>query len=444
MVKRRVSRPLGAAVLLVLALGGLAACGDESGDSDGDGGSATERTHAPQPTDASGAPCDYTTGGGEAAKPVDPPAATAAYSGTVDVTIETSVGDLAATLDASKAPCTVNSFTSLASQGYFDGTSCHRLTTSGIFVLQCGDPTGSGSGGPGYSFADELSGSETYPAGTLAMANAGPGTNGSQFFVVYADTPLPASYTVFGTVDEAAVATVAKVAEAGTDDANGAGDGAPKTAVDVEFVEVGDAGNAPSASPTATATTAAPTGACTYTSDDTGGSGDTPVEAPPADPTVDGEVKGVITTNVGTIPITLDATATPCTVNSFVSLAEQGYFDGTSCHRLTTEGILVLQCGDPTGSGTGGPGYTFPDELTGEETYPTGTLAMANAGPDTNGSQFFIVYGETPLPPSYAVFGKVSAAGIKVVAKVAKAGVKDGGGDGAPKKPVKFTKVTIS
>lgn len=443
MVKRRVSRPLGAAVLLVLALGGLAACGDDSGDdggSDNGGGSASERTHAPQPTDPAGAPCDYPEAE-EASKEVDPPASTAAYSGTVDVTIETSVGDLAATLDASAAPCTVNSFTSLASQGYFDGTSCHRLTTAGIFVLQCGDPTATGAGGPGYAFADELTGDETYPAGTLAMANAGPGTNGSQFFVVYGDTELPASYTVFGTIDEASVATVADVAAAGV--ADGSGDGAPATPVDLEFVEVGEASEAPPASPTATATTAEPAGACTYASDGTGGSGSEPVEAPPAEPSVEGSVRGVITTDVGRIPITLDATAAPCTVNSFVSLASQGFFDGVACHRLTTEGILVLQCGDPTGSGGGGPGYSFPDELTGQESYPTGTLAMANAGPDTNGSQFFIVYGETPLPPSYTVFGSVSAAGVQVVSRAARSGVEGGGNDGAPARPVTFRQVAV-
>ncbi|MCW2813392.1 MAG: peptidylprolyl isomerase [Nocardioides sp.] len=437
MVKRRVSRSLGVAAALVLALG-LTACGDEEGGEpggSGSGDSASERTHAPQPEDPDGAPCDYPASG-EAARPVDPPAGTAAYSGTVEVTIETSQGDLAAVLDAAAAPCTVNSFTSLASQGYFDGTSCHRLTTAGIFVLQCGDPTATGSGGPGYAFADELTGSETYPAGTLAMANAGPGTNGSQFFVVYADTPLPASYTVFGTIDEASVQAVQTVADAGTVD--GGGDGQPKTAVDIEFVEVGQAG---AAAPATDTPTTAPAGACTYTSDGTGGA--KPVDLPPADPTVTGKVKGAIVTNIGRLPITLDAKNAPCTVNSFVSLAGQGYFDGVGCHRLTTQGILVLQCGDPTETGTGGPGYAFADELSGDETYPTGTLAMANSGPDTNGSQFFIVYGETPLPPSYTVFGKVSPAAARVVARAAEGGVEGGGSDGTPVNPVSFTKVVV-
>ena len=124
------------------------------------------------------------------------------------VTIGTTVGDLEATLDREKTPCTVNSFVSLAEQGYFDDVKCHRMTTAGIFVLQCGDPSGTGSGGPGYSFGDELDGTETYGAGTLAMANAGPDTNGSQFFIVYADSELPPAYAVFGHVDDAAVATV--------------------------------------------------------------------------------------------------------------------------------------------------------------------------------------------------------------------------------------------
>lgn len=441
MVKRRVPRSLATAAALVLALG-LTACGDDEGDGSGSGSgdTASERTHAEQPEDPSGAPCTYTATG-DAAKPNDPPAATAAYSGTVEATIETSAGDIEATLDAAAAPCTVNSFTSLASQSYFDGTTCHRLVTEGIFVLQCGDPTASGAGGPGYAFADELTGSESYPAGTLAMANAGPGTNGSQFFVVYADSPLPPDYTVFGSISEASVETVAAVAEAGSDSANGPGDGMPVTPVEVEYVEIGDAA---AAEPSTTTSSAVPEGACAYTSDGSGGSGIAgPVDLPPSDPTVEGTVRGVITANIGRLPIRLDADAAPCTVNSFVSLAEQGYFDRVSCHRLTTQGILVLQCGDPTESGTGGPGYSFADELTGDETYPPGTLAMANSGADTNGSQFFIVYGETPLPPQYTVFGTVTDAALRTVAREARAGVQGGGTDGTPKNAVTFQTVTI-
>jgi peptidyl-prolyl cis-trans isomerase B (cyclophilin B) len=125
---------------------------------------------------------------------------------------------------------------SLADQGYFDDTQCHRMTTEGIYVLQCGDPTASGRGGPGYSFADELSGEETYGAGTLAMANAGPNTNGSQFFIVYDETPLSPDYTVFGSVDDATVDLIQGVADDGTDDQNGPGDGAPLTPVEISSV----------------------------------------------------------------------------------------------------------------------------------------------------------------------------------------------------------------
>jgi peptidyl-prolyl cis-trans isomerase B (cyclophilin B) len=141
----------------------------------------------------------------------------------------------------------VNSFTSLASQGYFDDTLCHRLTTSaGLEVLQCGDPSGTGSRGPGYEYANEypttafapedpaLSMPVVYPRGTGAMANAGPGTNGSQFFLVYADSVLPPQYTVFGTISEEGLATLDSIAEAGV--SGGASDGAPIDDVILETV----------------------------------------------------------------------------------------------------------------------------------------------------------------------------------------------------------------
>ncbi|MET0524695.1 MAG: peptidylprolyl isomerase [Nocardioides sp.] len=215
------SRPIAACVLL-FALAGLAGC---SGDDD-------KATDAGSDTVS----CDYPENPAGAAKEVDPPSSDAPSSGKVEATIKTSVGDLKATLDQGATPCTVNSFLSLADQGYFDATQCHRLTTEGIFVLQCGDPTGTGTGGPGYSFDDELTDKETYPAGTLAMANAGPNTNGSQFFVVYADTQLPPSYAVFGTLDDASVKIVADVAKKGTQ--TGAADGPPKTPVSIESISV--------------------------------------------------------------------------------------------------------------------------------------------------------------------------------------------------------------
>jgi peptidyl-prolyl cis-trans isomerase B (cyclophilin B) len=172
------------------------------------------------------------------------------------------------------------------------------------------------------------------------------------------------------------------------------------------------------------------------------------VQAPPQSPDVQGQVAVTIKSSIGTIGATLDADQTPCTVNSFVSLAKQGFFDNSPCHRLTTAetGIFVLQCGDPSGTGTGGPGYTIPDELSGKETYGPGTLAMANTGqPDTGGSQFFIVYQKTPLPPQYTVFGHIDAAGLKAVQKVAKQGTDNayGQGDGHPKVAVTLDTVTV-
>ncbi|MYS37067.1 peptidyl-prolyl cis-trans isomerase B (cyclophilin B) [Streptomyces sp. KhCrAH-43] len=158
-------------------------------------------------------------------------------------------------------------------------------------------------------------------------------------------------------------------------------------------------------------------------------------------------------TSQGDIAFTMDASKTPHTTNSFKSLADKKFFDGTKCHRLTTDGIFVLQCGDPKGDGTGGPGYTIPDEnLTalgkagadGSVTYPAGTVAMANTGqPHTGGSQFFLVYKDSKLPPSYTPFGTMDAKSLKAVEGIGKAGVEGGGADGAPKKAVNISKVTV-
>ncbi|MCI2266305.1 peptidylprolyl isomerase [Sediminivirga luteola] len=167
------------------------------------------------------------------------------------------------------------------------------------------------------------------------------------------------------------------------------------------------------------------------------------VEMPPEEPEVAGAVDAVIATDRGEIGLTLDADGAPCTVGSFAHLAGSGYFDDTECHRLTTEGIFVLQCGDPSATGTGGPGYRFADELTGQETYDAGTLAMANAGPDTNGSQFFLVYEDAPLPPDYTVFGQIDEAGLQVLRTIAEAGTEDGGADGRPSGGVVIEGVSI-
>lgn len=213
----------------------LVACGD---DTDTGQDPAQDTASETAESTADGPACTYAADGQDPAKEVTPPPSTATVEGEVTATIETSVGTLTATMDADQTPCTVGSFASLAEQGYFDATTCHRLTTLNIFVLQCGDPTASGTGGPGYTIPDELTGEETYPAGTLAMANTGqPDTGGSQFFVVYDATQLPAQYTVFGTIDEASTELVQEVAADGT--VSGTADGAPKTPVEIESVTIG-------------------------------------------------------------------------------------------------------------------------------------------------------------------------------------------------------------
>ncbi|MFE3857752.1 peptidylprolyl isomerase [Streptomyces griseorubiginosus] len=157
-----------------------------------------------------------------------------------------------------------------------------------------------------------------------------------------------------------------------------------------------------------------------------------------------------LATTCGTIDIALKASAAPHTVNSFDFLAGKGFFDHTKCHRLTTNGIYVLQCGDPTGSGSGGPGYTIPDENLKDKslkanTYPAGTVAMANTGQaHTGGSQFFLVYQDSQLPPSYTPFGTISESGMKVLKKIAAAGESTGAGDGAPNATVVINKATVT
>lgn len=175
-----------------------------------------------------------------------------------------------------------------------------------------------------------------------------------------------------------------------------------------------------------------------------------------------------IETNCGPIEMNFDSTGAPKNTEAMIFLANtgapllnvpgdnksgtkdvQGYFDNTPCHRLTTSGIFVLQCGDPTGTGSGKPGFTTPDENlapglkkagNGNVIYPRGTVAMANSGPNSNGSQFFIVYKDSPLPPNYVVLGTITK-GIEVIDKVAKAGVVGGGTDGAPQEAIALTKV---
>jgi peptidyl-prolyl cis-trans isomerase B (cyclophilin B) len=176
-----------------------------------------------------------------AARNVGVPPTTPDSKAAYRATIVTNRGNVVIDLLNAKATCTVNSFVYLAGKNYFRNTTCHRLTTSSIYVLQCGDPTGTGTGGPGYTFGSENLAGATYPQGTIAMAHpggqAGDTENGSQFFIVYRNTSLPADYTPFGTVVKG-LGIIQNVAKAGTDNANGPGDGHPKQKVVIERVTI--------------------------------------------------------------------------------------------------------------------------------------------------------------------------------------------------------------
>jgi peptidyl-prolyl cis-trans isomerase B (cyclophilin B) len=162
--------------------------------------------------------------------------------GTATLLMSTNQGDLTLTLDRSKAPCAAASFVFLTQKKFFDGSPCHREVNEPTFgVLQCGDPSGSGAGGPTYKFAQEVPKGTTYPRGTIAMANTGqPNSTGSQFFLCFTDTQLSPDYTPVGTVDAAGLAVLDKIAAAGNNGsfASQAGGGAPNTPVTINTMTV--------------------------------------------------------------------------------------------------------------------------------------------------------------------------------------------------------------
>ena len=204
---------------------------------------------------------------------------------------------------------------------------------------------------------------------------------------------------------------------------------------------------AASTTPSATsATTAAAVDGCTAAPAP-------PTEAPKATKPDKASAAGktftaVVTTNCGDITLQLDGTKAPQTVASFVALAKASYFADSPCHRVTTAGIFVLQCGDPLGGTGTGPGYSYGIENAPKDgTYPKGTLAMARTrDPNSNADQFFLVYKDTKLPTEgggYSIFGTVTG-GMDIVEKIAAAGVSGGATDGAPAAPISILKVAVT
>ncbi|WP_344903387.1 protein kinase domain-containing protein [Actinomadura meridiana] len=237
---RRNGRPLaivGAAAAVLLVAGGVGAAILLRDDKDPSGGASGARSTAPNnaaatdgATGASTKTCAYADATTPSVKDVGKPPSQITGTLPTRATIKTNLGTLQVELDAAKAPCTVNSLAFLAGKKYYDQTSCHRLSTAAsLKVLQCGDPSGTGTGGPSYRVPDENLAGARYTRGVVAMANSGPNTNGSQFFIVYADSTIPADYTPFGRVTSG-MEFVDGVAAAGADPA---GDGKPKKAVTI-------------------------------------------------------------------------------------------------------------------------------------------------------------------------------------------------------------------
>lgn len=319
-------------------------------------------------------------------------------------TLETEHGDIVVELFAERVPTTVNNFVFLAREGFYDETAFHRVIPE--FMAQGGDPAGTGSGGPGYTFEDEFDPTLSHDrVGTLSMANSGPNTNGSQFFITFAPTMwLDDRHTVFGRVIDG-LDVLRALSPRDPESATTPGD-------TLETVTIEARDTPPESSLPAHDEVSVP---------------DDPVQrnalyTQPPEMRIDPEAtyEATITTAKGDIVVTLDAEAAPQTVNNFVTLAQQGFYDGLTFHRVESD--FVIQGGDPTGTGQGGPGYVLPAEIGLE--HVEGAIAMARL-PDqgnprrmSSGSQFYITLQATPqLDGAYTVFGQVTQ-GMDVVESI--------------------------
>ena len=320
-------------------------------------------------------------------------------------TLETAKGDIVLELFGDKVPVTVNSFVFLAREGFYDDTTFHRVIPG--FMAQAGDPTGTGLGGPGYPFPDEFDQTLNHDrVGILSMANSGPGTNGSQFFITFGPTSwLDGRHTVFGRV----IGGLDVLASLGPRD--------PETATTpgelIKTIRITESdepavSQLPSNDEIPIPESSEARNAMYFQ---------------PPEMLIDPGKSYVATikTPQGDIVVELNAAAAPVTVNNFVFLARQGFYDGLLFHRVEPE--FVIQGGDPTGTGQGGPGYVLPAEI--GLPHVEGAIAMARLGDQRNprrmssGSQFYITLAQTAmLDGAYTVFGKVSA-GMDVVNSIA-------------------------
>ena len=252
--RRRRNLLVGATILAVLVVAGAAVLVTSIGGGKSNSAGATTSTSSGASASAAAATtradgtinCSYlpAAGGNTNLKDVGTPpnAATTQTRGTDTLKMSTNQGDLTLTLNRTTAPCASASMTYLASKKFFDGSPCHReVNQTGFGVLQCGDPTGTGQGGPSYVFGTEVTDRTTYPRGTIAMANSGqPNSTGSQFFLCFTDTKLQPDYTAVGKVDQAGLAVLDKIAAAGNDGSfdPSPGGGKPKLPVTITTMSV--------------------------------------------------------------------------------------------------------------------------------------------------------------------------------------------------------------
>jgi cyclophilin family peptidyl-prolyl cis-trans isomerase len=412
----------GLIVVLLVALMAIAACGMPGAATPEAASDAPAAVEAP----ADAAPAD--------AAPVDADAVAArdgmydaAPEMTIDpakyyyATLKTEHGDIKVQLYADRAPMTVNNFVFLAREGFYDNTTFHRVLQD--FMAQAGDPTGTGMGGPGYEFADEFWPGATFDRrGLLAMANAGPGTNGSQFFITFAPTPwLDGNHTIFGEVIEGddVLSQITLRDPAGATE--------PGDLIQSITIEESDTSLLPTPTPLPPTPTPFPP---------TSLEGDRPLADLPGDEKVNyfntppemvidtaKSYTANVVTSQGEFTMALFDDDAPIAVNNFVVLANLGFFDNTPINDVSPEQLVVI--GAPNNDPTMDVGYTFKPEVDLPTLPITGSVAYRSLTQDVDGSviasgsQLFLAL--SPPPPdvsgAYSFFGKVEE-GIEVLASL--------------------------